>query len=93
MDPALYSFSWEAPSCEMGEAEISAFLTDLAVQKDVAASTQNQALSAILFLYKKVLGIEPAWLEGVTRAKRPKRSPIVLPRDTVHTLLSQRSWQ
>ncbi len=74
---------------EMGEEEISAFLTYLAVKKDVSASTQNQALSALLFLYKKVLGIEPAWLDGVTRAKRPKRLPVVLPRETVRTLLSQ----
>lgn len=74
---------------EMGEEEISAFLTYLAVKKDVSASTQNQALSALLFLYKKVLGIEPAWLDGVTRAKRSKRLPVVLPRETVHRLLSQ----
>lgn len=74
---------------EMGEEEISAFLTYLAVKKDVAASTQNQALSALLFLYKKVLNIEPAWLDGVTRAKRSKRLPVVLPRETVHKLLSQ----
>lgn len=74
---------------EMGEEEIAAFLTYLAVKKNVAASTQNQALSAILFLYKKVLGIEPAWLEGVTRAKRPKRLPVVLPQETVRQLLGR----
>lgn len=74
---------------DMGAAEISSFLTYLAVKKDVAASTQNQALSALLFLYKKVLGIEPDWLEGVTRAKRPKRLPVVLPRETVRQLLNQ----
>lgn len=74
---------------EMGEEEIAAFLTYLAVTKDVAASTQNQALSALLFLYKKVLGMEPAWLEGVTRAKRPKRLPVVLPRETVRQLLGR----
>lgn len=76
---------------EMGEAEIAAFLTYLAVKKDVAASTQNQALSALLFLYKKVLGIEPDWLDGVTRARRPKRLPVVLPRETVLQLLSRMS--
>lgn len=72
---------------EMGETEISAFLTDLAVHKNVTASTQNQALSALLFLYKQVLGIELAWLDGVTRAKRPSRLPVVLPREQVLQLL------
>lgn len=74
---------------EMGEEEISAFLTYLAVKKDVAASTQNQALSAILFLYKKVLGLELAWLDNVTRAKRPKRLPVVLSREAVGQLLGR----
>lgn len=86
---AIFFFMVSAIHSRWGEEEITAFLTYLAVKKDVAASTQNQALSAILFLYKKVLGIEPAWLDGVTRAKRPKRLPVVLPRDTVHMLLSQ----
>lgn len=72
---------------EMGADQISAFLTHLAVQKDVAASTQNQALSALLFLYKKVLGIEPAWIQDVVRAKRPKRLPVVLSQETVRRLL------
>lgn len=72
---------------EMGADEISAFLTHLAVRKDVAASTQNQALSALLFLYKKVLGIEPAWIQDVVRAKRPKRLPVVLSQETVRRLL------
>jgi integron integrase len=76
---------------EMGKNEIAAFLTHLAVQKDVSASTQNQALSAILFLYKKVLNIEPDWIEGVVRAKRPKRLPVVLKRDVVMKLLNQLS--
>jgi integron integrase len=76
---------------EMGKNEIAAFLAHLAVQKDVSASTQNQALSAILFLYKKVLNIEPDWIEGVVRAKRPKRLPVVLKRDVVMKLLNQLS--
>lgn len=53
----------------MGAPEVEAFLSDLAVRRDVSASTQNQALSAILFLYKQVLQIELPWLEGVIRAK------------------------
>jgi site-specific recombinase XerD len=76
---------------EMGKNEIAAFLIHLAVQKDVSPSTQNQALSAILFLYKKVLNIEPDWIEGVVRAKRPKRLPVVLKRDVVMKLLNQLS--
>lgn len=54
---------------DMGASEVEAFLSDLAVRRDVSASTQNQALSAILFLYKQVLQIELPWLEGVIRAK------------------------
>jgi integron integrase len=75
----------------MGEAEISAFLTHLAVTKNVTASTQNQALSALLFLYKQVLGVELAWLDGVTRAKRPSRLPTVLPKEQVLQLLESMS--
>jgi site-specific recombinase XerD len=63
---------------EMGEKEIRAFLTHLAVDKHVSASTQNQALSALLFLYKKVLQVDLEWIDDVVRAKRPKRLPVVL---------------
>ena len=56
---------------EMGAAEVSAFLTSLAVDSKVAASTQNQALSALLFLYREVLGVDLPWLDDVVRAKRP----------------------
>lgn len=72
---------------EMGEREITAFLSDLAVTKHVAASTQNQALAAILFLYQKTLNMKLDWLEDVVRAKRPRRLPSVLTRDEVHRLL------
>lgn len=72
---------------DMGEAEITAFLSHLAVAKNVTASTQNQALSALLFLYKQVLGIELAWLDEVTRAKRPSRLPTVLAKKQVLQLL------
>ncbi len=74
---------------ELGAPEVEAFLTHLAVNRNVAPSTQNQALAAILFLYKEVLGIELPWLDGVTRAKKPSRLPVVLTQDEVHTLLSQ----
>ena len=72
---------------EMGAAEVEAFLTYLAVQRQVSASTQNQAKAAILYLYKQVLQIELAWLDGVVQAKTPKRLPVVLTASEVRTLL------
>jgi integron integrase len=73
---------------EMGGAEVERFLSQLAVRGRVAASTQNQALSALLFLYREVLGIELPWLHNVTRAKRPQRLPVVLSRDEVKQILA-----
>ena len=73
---------------ELGLAEVEAFLSALAVRDDVAASTQNQALSALLFLYKEVLGVELPWVGSVTRAKRPKRLPVVLTHEEVRSLLA-----
>lgn len=73
----------------MGEQEITAFLTHLAADKHVAASTQNQALSAILFLYKQVLELELGWLDNVIRAKRGTHVPEVLSPDQVRRLLGQ----
>jgi len=69
----------------MGETEVSAYLAHLAVHKHVSASTQNQALSAILFLYRRVLNVKLEWLEDVVRAKR--RLPVVLARQEVMTIL------
>ena len=74
---------------DMGEQEITAFLTYLAVDKHVAASTQNQALAAILFLYKHVLEQELGWLDDVIRAKRSVHVPEVLSPDQVRRLLGQ----
>ena len=65
---------------ELGPNEIRAFLTNLAVERRVSASTQNQALSSILFLYKKVLKVDLPFLDDIVRAKRPKRAPIVMSR-------------
>ena len=79
----------------MGGEEVERFLSTLAVQGQVSASTQNQALSALLFLYKEVLGINLPWMEGVVRAKRPQRVPTVLSRDEAQRLLAQldgRAW-
>jgi len=73
---------------EMGEKEIRSYLTHLAVDKHVAASTQNQALSAILFLYKRVLELELDWIDDVVRAKRPKRLPVVLTKKEVASVLN-----
>ena len=72
---------------EMGKLEVEAFLSYLATDKNVAASTQNQALSAILFLYKKVLNIEIDWVDNVVRAKRPKYLPVVLSPNEVKTMI------
>jgi integron integrase len=74
---------------EMGAPEVTKFLTSLAVDGHVAASTQNQALSALLFLYKDVLEVDLPWLDGVVRAKRPARLPVVLTRDEVRAVLER----
>ena len=78
---------------ELGAAEIRQFLSDLAVRFKVSASTQNQALSAILFLYQKVLLVELPWLDDIVRARRPKRVPIVLTRSEVTRVLDCMSGQ
>jgi len=74
---------------DMGEAEVTAFLNDLASVRSVAGGTQNQALSALLFLYKEVLGKDLAWLDGLVRAKRPPRLPTVLTQAEAEALLAQ----
>ena len=74
---------------EMGAPEVTRFLSSLAVQGKVAASTQNQALSALLFLYRHVLQQDLPWLDDVVRARRPKRLPIVLTRDEVRAVISE----
>ena len=72
---------------EMGGPEVAAFLTSLAVDHNVAANTQNLALSAILFLYREVLEIDLPWLKDVTRAKKPQQLPTVLSHSEVQALL------
>jgi integron integrase len=72
---------------EMGGPEVEAFLTLLAVQGKVSASTQNQALSALLFLYRDVLGVQLPWMDHVLRAKRPRRLPTVLSASEVEAVL------
>jgi len=74
---------------EMAEVEVGEFLTALARDRNVSAATQNQALSALLFLYRQVLQQEIGWLEKVERAKKPARLPVVLTGDEVRKVLSQ----
>src|SRR5436189_5226 len=76
----IYFVSRQTPSTRDDGVEVSSFLTHLAREGGVAASTQNQALSALLFLYKEVLRQEIGWLENVERAKKPARLPVVLTR-------------
>ena len=76
---------------DLGAEHVEAFLTHLAVQRNVAASTQNQAKSALLFLYKEVLGSELPWLDNVENAKRPARLPVVLTRQETQTVLIEHS--
>jgi integron integrase len=80
---------------ELGVGEVERLLTSLATQRRVSASTQNQALCALLFLYKQVLGVDIGWVDGVTRAKVPERVPVVLTRQEVSLVLEQmqgRDW-
>ncbi|MBI3654575.1 MAG: integron integrase [Acidobacteria bacterium] len=74
---------------DMSEPEVTRFLTHLAVDKQIAASTQNQAMAAILFLYKEVLKQPLDWLDDVVRAKQPERLPVVLTKEEVRSLLHQ----
>jgi len=74
--------------CELGEADVTRFLSSLAIDGHVSASTQNQALSALLFLYDAVLGAKVGWLATMVRAKRPGRVPVVLTRDEVQAILA-----
>ena len=72
---------------EMGAAEIEAFLSHLANERDVSSSTHNQAFSALLFLYGEVLGITLPWLGEIKRPKRPRRLPVILTREEVRRIL------
>lgn len=74
---------------EMGAPEIGQFLTHLATERDVSASTQRQALAALLFLYREALQVDLPWIDGIVRAKQPQRLPVVLSRDEVARLWLQ----
>ena len=75
---------------EMGTVEVENFLTHLAVTRNISARMQNQAKSALLYLYKEVLGVELPWLDNVTQAKVPKRMPVVLTKSEAQDVLSRR---
>jgi integron integrase len=74
---------------DMGQVEVKSFLNMLATERQVATSTHNQALSALLFLYREVLGQDLPWLDGLARPKSSKRVPCVLTRDEVATVLAE----
>jgi integrase len=74
---------------EPGAPEISAFVSHLAVAREVSASTQNQAISALLFLHREVLGVPVEWVDDVERAQRPKRLPVVLTREEARSVLGR----
>ncbi len=74
---------------ELGAAEVQSFLTHLAVERKVSASTQNQAKAALLFLYRQVLEVELPWLDEVVQARERRRLPVVLTQGEVRSLLDQ----
>jgi site-specific recombinase XerD len=82
-------FSGKRHPRELGAADVTAFLNHLVLERRVAAATQNQALAALLFLYKEVLAETLPWLEGLEHAKRPARRPTVLTVSEVRHLLAQ----
>jgi integron integrase len=84
----FFAFTRRHPR-ELSSGEINRFLTDLAVRGKVAASTQRQALSAILFLYREVLKLDPPWIEDLVRARQPKRLPTVLSKPEVAALIDR----
>ena len=84
----FFAFTRRHPK-ELSSDEVNRFLTHLAVRGKVAASTQRQALSAILFLYREVLKIDPPWIDDIVRARQPKRLPTVLSKDEVAALLAR----
>src|SRR5258706_5830860 len=74
---------------ELGAEHVTAFLSSLATNRHVAAATQNQALAALLFLYREVLGIDLPWMQGIARAKKARRLPVVLTRLEAHAILAR----
>ena len=88
---AFVLWSGRRPVREMGQAEVQAFLTYLADEREMSASSQRQALAALLFLYQQVIGQEIGWVDHVVRAKQPRRLPTVLTMDETRSMLSYTS--
>jgi site-specific recombinase XerD len=87
LDQAVYPVPWKRHPQEMGEDEITRFLSALAVHGQVSASTQNKALCALAFLFRHVLSQNLGWSEDVVHAKRPQCPPVVLTRPEVKAML------
>jgi integron integrase len=85
----FWEFHSRRDPAKLGAHEVSQFLTYLAVKRGVSASTQNQAMAALLFLYRHVLELDLPWLDEVVRAQRPKKLPVVMNRDEVVSVLAQ----
>jgi integron integrase len=83
----FYEFCDRRDPAQLGGQEVSDFLTHLAVHAQVSASTQNQALAALLFLFRQVLGLDLPWMKDIVRAKRTRRLPVVLTRHEVRAVL------
>ncbi|MBM4243216.1 MAG: integron integrase [Deltaproteobacteria bacterium] len=86
-----HEFNGRKDPATLGAAHVTAFLNTLATERRVAASTQNQALAALLFLYRRVLGLELPWLDDLVRARGAERLPVVLSREEVRAVLSEMS--
>jgi integron integrase len=84
-----FEFHGRRHPAALGAEDVAAFLSDLAAKRRVSASTQNQALAALLFLYGQVLGVKLPWLDEIERARRPVRLPTVLSRDEVRCVLGR----
>lgn len=84
-----YEFHGRRDPAQRGAEHVTAFLNFLATLRNVSASTQNQALAALLFLYREVLNIELSWLDDLVHAKSPERMPVVLSREEVRTVLAK----
>jgi integron integrase len=82
-------FNHKRHPAEMGEKEIAQYLSSLASESHVSTSTQNQALNAILFLYREALGKNIGYVDGVIRAKKPGRLPVVLTKEEVKNILTR----
>ena len=87
----FFIFHQNQSPAEMGAREVSTFLTHLAVEHNLAASSQNQALSALLFFFRQVLNRELSWMQNLIWAKKPKKIPTVFTRQEVNLVLSQLS--